>query len=303
MDNNLVSIITVNYNGWKDTCEMIASLKRIETYPYEVIVVDNASAGDDVEQIQKAHPDVKVIRCKQNLGYAGGNNIGYEQARGEYIFFLNNDTVIKVPVLKPLVERLQNSAVGGVSPMICLYDPPYDVQYYGHQKMTPITLRHATPAYDPVCPQKYKAGREVEVMHGAAMMVPRRVIDRVGTMPECYFLYYEEFDWSYHILDQGYRIWYEPNSVIYHKEGTKNGLLLTPYREYFLVRGRILFARRNLKGLDKVLSCFYLTGFVMPVNVLRNLFRGRWKSLYAVVTGTLNGLVADKILNFNSKIE
>lgn len=292
--NDLVSIITINYNGWQETCELIASLKQFETYPYEIIVVDNASKGDDADRIQAKYPDVKLVRSERNLGFAGGNNLGYKYAEGTYIFFLNNDTVIKSPVIGSLVKRLQDTSIGGVSPMIRYYAPPYGVQYYGHEKMTRITLKHATSPYDHLHPEKYLIAREIEVMHGAAMMVPRKVIEKTGTMAECYFLYYEEFDWSYHILDKGYRIWYEPASVIYHKEGTKKGLQLSPFREYYMVRGRVLFARRNLKGGERLLSCFYLLFLVMSHKWLYNLLRMRWKSLWAVTAGTFAGLFANK---------
>lgn len=103
----MVSIITVNYNGWKDTCDLIASLKQFETYPYEVIVVDNASCGDDVKQIRLAYPDVIVLSSERNLGFAGGNNLGYQYAKGDYIFFLNNDMVVKEPMLAPMVAKLK----------------------------------------------------------------------------------------------------------------------------------------------------------------------------------------------------
>lgn len=297
----MVSIITINYNGWQDTCGLITSLERFETYPYEVIVVDNASSGDDVKLIKQAHPKVNVIRSERNLGFAGGNNKGYQHAKGEYIFFLNNDTLIEAPILESLVKRLQSHAIGGVSPMIRYYASSRKVQYYGHQKMTHITLKHATPPYDELHPEKYQSAREVEVMHGAAMMLSRRVIEQVGLMSECYFLYYEEFDWSYHILDKGYSIWYEPASLVYHKEGTKKGRLLTPFREYYLVRGRVLFARRNLRGVEKVASCLYLVGIVMPRFLLLYMLKGRWKSLWAVVTGTFDGLIMKKSDNFKNK--
>lgn len=285
----MVSIITINYNGWQDTCEMIASFKQFETFPYEIIVVDNASSGDDGEHIATLYPEVIIVRSDKNLGFAGGNNLGYKRAKGEYIFFLNNDTMIKYPVLEALVKSFNEFKVGGVSPMIRCYYPPHDVQYYGCQKMTHLTLKHATPAYDISCPEKYLVGNEVEVMHGAAMMVPRSVIDSVGTMAECYFLYYEEFDWSYRILEHGYRIWYEPAALIFHKEGTKKGKELTPFREYYLVRGRILFARRNLNGFDKWLSSFYLLGIVMVRNLFKNLMQRRWKSIVAVIKGSFDG--------------
>lgn len=75
--NDKVSIITVNYNGVADTCEMIDSLKQHENHPYELIVVDNGSASlNDYTLLKEKYPDVKVIRSDKNLGFAGGNNIG-----------------------------------------------------------------------------------------------------------------------------------------------------------------------------------------------------------------------------------
>ncbi len=291
----MVSIITINYNGWQDTCELIASLKQHETYPYEVIVVDNASKGDDVERIASLCPEVTIVCSKENLGFAGGNNLGYKKAKGDYIFFLNNDTVVRTPVLEVMVKHLERPGIGGVSPMIRYYVPPYNIQYCGYQKMTHITLRLNTPSYDTDQPEKYLVDRRVEVMHGAAMMVSRKVIEEVGMMPECYFLYYEEFDWSYHILDWGYQIWYEPAAVVYHKEGTKKGKELVPFREYYLVRGRVLFARRNLDGIDRFFSCCYLLGIVMVRDVLKYIFQRKWKSIRAVVSGSFNGLWHSKV--------
>ncbi|MCI1647125.1 MAG: glycosyltransferase family 2 protein [Bacteroides sp.] len=291
--SELVSIITVNYNGWKDTCELIASLKRYEKYPYEIIVVDNASSGEDTKRILDEHPDVTLICSEKNLGFAGGNNLGCLQAKGKYLFFLNNDIVLKGPVLEPLVQRLKDPSIGGVSPMIRGFYPPNDVQYYGHQKMTPVTLKHATPPYDVLHPEKYVIDREVEVMHGAAMMLRREVIEDVGMMSEVYFLFYEEFDWSYRILKRHYKIWYEPASVVFHKEG-QTIRLETPFREYYLTRGRVLFARRNLGGFYKIASCCYLAGIVMTRNMVKYLFHSKWKMLKATVAGTFSGLFCKK---------
>lgn len=291
----MVSIVTINYNGWQDTCEMIASLKRYETCPYEVIVVDNASRGDDIKHIAASFPDVTIIRSEKNLGFAGGNNLGYKWAKGEYIFFLNNDVVIQAPVLEVLIKHLLRPHIGGVSPMIRYYDPPHKIQYFGYQKMSHITLKHTTPPFDTIHPEKYFIDGETDVMHGAAMMLSRKVIEQVGVMAECYFLYYEEFDWSHRLLEQGYRIWYEPSALIFHKEGTKKGNELIPFREFYLVRGRILFARRNLVGIDKFLSCCYLLGGVMPRNVLKYLLKGRWKSISAVFCGSFSGLFSRKV--------
>ena len=88
-----LSIITINYNGLKDTCELMDTLPLDDT-SLEVIVVDNASLHDEASTIAKRYPQVRVIRSERNVGFAGGNNIGMRAARGKYFFFINNDTLL-----------------------------------------------------------------------------------------------------------------------------------------------------------------------------------------------------------------
>lgn len=289
----MVSIITVNYNGWRDTCELIASLKQHETYPYEIIVVDNASQGDDVLQIERVYPDVTLVRSERNLGFAGGNNLGYTYAKGEYIFFFNNDMVIKSPILEPMVLCLTDKAFGGVSPCIQYLYHPGILQYYGYLDLSSITLRHTTEAFDPSRKGDFLKPKETEVLHGGAMMVSREVIEQVGRMTEIYFLFFEEFDWSRCIRKAGYRLYYEPASVVYHKEGMTIRPQ-TPLREYYLTRGRVLFARRNLDSICKIISCCYLLGVVLLRNVVKYLLSGDWGMLKATVSGSISGLFINK---------
>ena len=102
----MVSIITVNYNGLADTCELIESFRIHETYPYEFIVVDNGSFLPEGKEIQKRYPEVKVVQ-NANTGFAGGNNAGLKVAEGKYLFFINNDTLIHEPILAILTHRLE----------------------------------------------------------------------------------------------------------------------------------------------------------------------------------------------------
>lgn len=279
--DNKVSIITVNYNGWRDTCAMIESLARYETYQYEIIVVDNASSGDDVAHIKTAHPEVRVMRSERNLGFAGGNNLALPYATGKYLFFLNNDVEIKSPILETLVRRLKDQAVGGVSPLIRYFDNPNDIQYNGYWRLTPITLRNTSP-------EGWKAhthtpSGEVDVMHGAAMMVRRDVLDRVGPMREDYFLFYEEFDWSYRIQDAGYHIWYEADAEVFHKEGKSVGKI-TPARVFYMSRARRMFVRYHSHGLKKFLSYVYLMSVVLPRDVIRYTIKCRWDLVKATLS-------------------
>ncbi|CAK7083952.1 MAG: hypothetical protein BACD_04286 [Bacteroides rodentium] len=287
----MVSIITINYNGWQDTCELIASLKQYETYPYELIVVDNASVGEDVEHIRNAYPDVRIVRTERNLGFAGGNNLGYDYAQGKFILFLNNDTVIKGPILYPLVKSLADSRIGGVSPCIFYYYHPEMIQYYGYTEMTSVTLRHTKEPFDPARMVEYMKPKETEVLHGGAMMLRRDVIERVGKMPEVYFLFYEEFDWSRKIRAAGYRLFYEPRSKVYHKESASIPRK-TPKREYYLSRSRIIYARRNCRGGYKLLACSYLLFVVLPKAALIYLVKLRLDLSLAVFQGSFSGLLS-----------
>lgn len=285
----MVSIITINYNGWRDTCELLTSLKQFEDYSYEVIVVDNASRDDDVGRIRSAHPDAIVVCSDRNLGFAGGNNLGYSYANGDYILFLNNDMVLKRAMLRPMVERLSDKKIGGISPCIYYWYKPEQIQYYGYRDMTPITLKHATEPFDASRREEFLQPKQTEVLHGGAMMVRRDVIERVGKMTEVYFLFYEEFDWSRRMREAGYILYYEPMSQVYHKESMSIPHA-TSFREYYLARSRMIYARRNCKGWRKWLACYYLLFLVMPRKMMVFAKEKRPDLLSATFRGTCSGI-------------
>ncbi|WP_418460153.1 glycosyltransferase family 2 protein [Bacteroides sp.] len=285
----MVSIITINYNGWRDTCELLTSLKQFEDYSYEVIVVDNASRDDDVGRIRSAHPDAIVVCSDRNLGFAGGNNLGYSYANGDYILFLNNDMVLKRAMLRPMVERLSDKKIGGVSPCIYYLHKPEQIQYYGYRDMTPITLKHTTEPFDASRREEFLQPKQTEVLHGGAMMVRRDVIERVGKMTEVYFLFYEEFDWSRRMREAGYILYYEPMSQVYHKESMSIPHA-TSFREYYLARSRMIYARRNCKGWRKWLACYYLLFLVMPRKMMVFAKEKRPDLLSATFRGTCSGI-------------
>lgn len=289
----MVSVITINYNGWHNTCEMIASFRAHETYPYELIVVDNGSSGDDIDRIASRFPDVRLVRSPRNLGFAGGNNLGLREATGKYIFFINNDVVIKAPVLKILVDRLSSGEWGAVSPCIESLYKPGEVQYYGYNELTPITLKHTTPPLVPANRHHLLRPRPTQVLHGCALMVSREVIERVGPMYEGYFLFYEEFDWSLRMREAGYRLFFEPRAVVYHKESATI-TRCSPLREFYLYRSRVLYARRNVRSFSKILSCLYLGCVVMPLKMVEHVFNGRPDLARAVWRGTWSGLLGLK---------
>lgn len=296
----MVSIITINYNGFVDTCEMIDSFRKYESYPYEMIVVDNGSYEPEGKRIKEYYPNIKVVQ-NINTGFAGGNNAGLKVAEGDYLFFLNNDTLIREPILEKLVRRLEaNKENGAVSPMLKFNYAPDILQYAGFTSFSHITLRNAAIGYKEKEHPKYKVARETASLHGAAMMVRRDVLQHVGLMTEIYFLFYEEFDWSLQMRRAGYKLWYEPTAVVYHKE-SMTAPKGTPLREYYLSRARILFARRSLFGINKLLSCLYLSFIAAPKKIIIYVLQGKFKLAAAIIRGTFNGLIKIKSSNFSKQ--
>ncbi|MEL7588106.1 MAG: glycosyltransferase family 2 protein [Prolixibacteraceae bacterium] len=283
-----LSIITVNYNGFSDTCELIESVRNHLSISYELIVIDNASGSNEAERLKERYPWVITIRSETNLGFAGGNNIGIRASRGRFILLLNNDTIIKDDTLRFVTERLDSDAhIGAVSPKIKYAFPPEDIQYAGYTRFTPITLRNQTIGHGEQDRGQYDLPVSMPYLHGAAMMLKREVIEKVGMMPEIYFLYYEEMDWCSKIRRGGFSLYYEPKCTIYHKESQSTGQA-SPLRTFFITRNRLLYAYRNLEGRSKYLSLVYQLSLVLPKNSITFLFNGRTDLIKAAFSGALS---------------
>jgi len=278
-----ISIITINYNGLKDTCALIESIPFREDM--EVIVVDNASKQDEASIIQNKFPQVKVIKSKQNLGFAGGNNLGIKAAKGKYIFLVNNDTVFKDFNLQSLIDRLESSPnIGIVCPKIRFAWGNNPLQFTGYTPLSKITIRNQAIGFGEEENGQYNTAHPTPYAHGAAMLIKREAIDKVGLMPECYFLYYEELDWSMMFTRAGYEIWYEPACTIYHKESQSTGQN-SPLRTYYITRNRLLLVKRNWNGFYKWLAYCYLTCIVAPKDFLKFAIQGKWSLSKAVCRG------------------
>lgn len=291
MTEKLLSIITINYNGLKDTCELIASLPQ-DDESIEVIIVDNNSTQDEASEIEKRYPQVIVIRSKQNLGFAGGNNLGIQAAHGEFLFFLNNDAIIQPQsstlCFQPLIDQLTSSEkIGMVCPKIRFAWGDHPIQYAGYTPLSPITLRNHAIGHGEKDRGQYDTPHPTPYAHGAAMLVKREVIEKAGLMPECYFLYYEELDWSEMIRRAGYEIWYEPTCTIYHKESQTTGKA-SPLKTYYITRNRLLFVKRNIKGYSKYLSYLYLILIVALKDSLKYLIQGHLALSRATMRGVIH---------------
>lgn len=272
----LVSIITISYDHPEVSCLMLDSLRKI-TYPnIEIIVVDNASPNDDPSIIPNNYPEVRFIQLNENLGFAGGNNVGIREAKGDYFLLLNNDTEVEPGFLEPLVAKFQNDAkVGAVSPKIQFHHTPGMIQFAGITPIHLLTGRSQGIGFGVMDEGQFNQDSVTAYAHGAAMMVSRNVAESVGLMTEIFFLYYEELDWGHRIREAGYTIYYVHNSLVLHKESISTGKQ-SPTKIYYMNRARLIFLRRNVKGFKLLIAILYQLMISIPKNATMFLLKGRF---------------------------
>jgi hypothetical protein len=252
-----VSVIILNWNGLADTVECLRSLQEI-TYPnYNVIVVDNASGGDDVNTLKKTFGDyIEVIRNDRNYGFAAGNNVGIRYALdhgASYVFLLNNDTVVDPLFLGELIDVAEaDTGIGIVCPMIYCYYQPDQVWFGGASK---IDLWKGTckevQAHDsdqPVIESAFAAG--------TAMLIRREVLERIGPLDERFFFGVEDVDYSIHARREGFRIAVAARARILHKVSSSRGNVAGAGIGYHY-RGWQIMRRKYLSTGGYVLSSFY----------------------------------------------
>ncbi len=271
----LVSVITVNYNQSTVTLEFLESLRHCSYPNLEIFVVDNGSPGDNPMIIKELYPEVHLCLTHKNLGFAGGNNVALSKAAGKYLLFINNDTEVETGFLEPLVQLLENEpTIGMVSPKIHFFHHPKIFQFAGFSPISRLTIRNKAIGFGEKDIGQYDYTAETASIFGAAMLVPRRIIEEVGPMSEVFFLYYEEHDWAEHIKRAGYKIYYCGASLVRHKESIST-VKESPFQIFYLNRGRLIFARRNRFGLTQALSLTYMMGFAMPKSILVYLLKGQ----------------------------
>lgn len=283
----LVSIITINYNSPQITCELIESLNLI-TYPnIEIIVVDNNSTINKSDIIKSNFPGIILIESKINVGFPGGNNLGIMRAKGEYILLINNDCVVTKNFLEPLVEKFENNhKIGAISPKIRFFHTPEKIQFAGIKPINKYTIRNHAIGYWEDDNGQYDFDYETYCVHGAAMIIPVKIIKEIGLMSYIYFLYYEELDWMERIKKAGYQLYYIHNSLVYHKESKSTGKI-SSLKTFYINRNRILYLRRNIHGFTFVIALIYQIFIAIPKNSFLFLIKGKFSLFYAYISAII----------------
>ena len=287
-DNPLISIVTLTWNTTEVTCDFLRSINEHGTYKnVEIIIVDNGSKEDPTSLFQSIRPDARVILNGKNLGFTGGNNVGIRAAKGDYLFIVNNDTEFTPGLLEGLLEIFdQYPDAGIVSPKFHFFFHKGTIEYAGYNTVNMFTGRNRPVGAKEKDEGQYNEVKVTHYAHGGGMMVPRKIIDEVGVLPDEFFIYYEEFDWCEQIKRKGYKVYYQPKSLIYHKESMTTGKF-SPFKTFYNTKNRIFFMRRNIPLAGRLVFFTYFTFFTIPKNTATFLLKGQKEHLRSFWKGIL----------------
>ena len=254
----LLSVIIVTYESREDIGACLESIPRqICGMAVEIVVVDNDSKDGTLAFIQSTYTDVIAVTSGANVGFSKANNIGYRLAHGQYVLFLNPDTIVNRDALTLCVHRLQNEPdIGIISPKLVLCDGGMDLacrrsvptiwdgftRASGLARLFPKSRLCAgyNLTYLPEA-DTYTVG----AVNGAFMMIPRRVLDRIGLFDEQFFMYGDDLDLCLRCSMEGFRVVYDGRYSIIHLKGRSSS------KEY----------RRMSKAIFKGTKQFYLKHF------------------------------------------
>ena len=245
-----VEIVILNWNRYSDTAACLESVFKIRYANYSVVVVDNGSDDDSAARIERSFERTRVIRNRENLGYAEGNNVGIRHALENgavYVWLLNNDTVVDRDALAAMVDLAEKDrGIGSLGSKIYYFDQPEILWFagatidWGHGISPHIgRLERDTGQYD--------RATEVDRVTGCSMLVRREVFEAVGLFDGKFFLYAEEVDLCVRARAKGYRNFYVPKSVVYHKISVSTGENSVPIYAYYNTRNFLYLIRKNIR--------------------------------------------------------
>jgi GT2 family glycosyltransferase len=243
-------------------------------YPQlEIVVVDNGSADGSCEMVQADFPRALLLRNARNVGFCAGNNQGMRLAleRGnKYVFILNNDTIVDRHCITRLVERAAaDQQIAAVSPKIYFWEPR-DRLWFGGGTFNFWTGTNGHVGYKQSEAQGWNSARPMDFICGCAMLVSRRAWQEIGGFDELLFRSGEDLDWSLRARKAGYKLFFEPDAVVWHRESfdivrnegmagqmyfyTRNNLVVMTFVPYFVARSiKRAFVRARQRDWKAVL--------------------------------------------------
>ncbi len=291
MKTTLIYIILLNWDGYQDTIECVESCCKLSYPNFRILIIDNGSTDNSEAILRERFPEIELIQTGANLGFAGGNNVGIRYAiehGADYIWLLNNDTVVAAEALSALVQVAEgDKTVGMVGSKIVYYANPRLLWYAGAvlDPDRPYLLHHRGLNEDDR--GQFDAACETGYITGCSLLARREMMDIIGLLDDGLFLYFEDADWSARAREKGWKLSYCPASLVHHKVSLSVGGASSPILLYYTARNRLYFIKRNFP--DKFLGTLLYDFFEhVLVNIKKCRFACAWKALRGIMDFMLN---------------
>lgn len=270
---NSIGFIVLNFNSYNETLNLVNKLLKVLNINQEqIFVVDNLSTNESEEILIKKLPkNVTFIQTGFNGGYAYGNNIGIDKAIEcgfEYIMVLNNDVDFDNDFVSPLLTTLNNDlSIAFVGPVF------NNTNHYVYGGYNNYFIGRVTVDTSSIL-KNDNSFIEYDWISGAVQLIRANLIDKIGKLPEEYFLNYEENDWQQRAKEKGFKVGVVTNSFVRHDHGTTIGSI-SGMQEYFMLRNKIIFERKNANWYHKIVFWLYLIFGTSKTIILNPKKRGR----------------------------
>jgi GT2 family glycosyltransferase len=278
------AIIILNWNSGQDAGECLSSLRAVDRPEHKIYLVDNHSTDGSLALLSAAFPEAKVIGIKENLGFAAGNNVGIRAALldgFDQVLLLNNDTAVKPDCLAQLARAADIDArIGIVGPKIYFFNSQ-KLWFAGGRldRHTGFTYHEGEGEIDR---GQYDREKEVDFVSGCAMLIKREVVEKIGTLDPDYYHSHEDADFCLKAIKAGFKVYYEPRSVIYHKLARSSGGRKSPFYLYYRTRNHLIFNKKQKLGSVLFWPVFFS---LVVKRVLGSLLLGQPKGALATMTG------------------
>lgn len=286
----LVYAVVVSWDLREDTVECISSLTESNYSNLRILLVDNGSTDGTPEAVATNFPDVEILVNDSNLGYASGSNRGIRYAlahSAEYVFLLNNDTVVDPNAIGHLVEKFR-SKVGVVAPKIYYADDPERIWSLGGKRHPVIYEKVGDPVGE-IDRGQWSEVLEQDYFTGCALLISRRLLKTIGLYDERFISYYEDSDLSFRAREAGFKLLLVPQAKVWHKVAQSSGGIDSPNERYWMGRGSVIFFAKHVRGWRWLVVIPYRVGSAIKT-ILRLTWGRRWDALVAYLRGLRDGI-------------
>lgn len=292
MNPSFVTTIIVNWKLKEETCICLRSIAGLD-FPCRVIVVDNGSQDGSVDYIRERFPKVELLELPTNLGFAAACNRAIEHALKnndcQYIFILNNDTIIQNHALAELIEVAEaHLEVGIFGPKIYYLDDPQIIWYAGARRRWGV-LAAAETGRGSLDRGQFRELRSVDYIFGTGMLIRKNVFDKIGLFDEKFFLYLEDLDFCLRAQNAGFDLLFVPQAHIWHmvSASTSNNNVM---RRYHLVKSTVHFLVKHT-SLIMVPAVFVFWSLVSAQVIVFDLIHGDLVAIRSFLAGLSRGVM------------